>query len=229
MSNSHTYNNNYYANYPAAHNLTLVSSPAREPPLWDTGATDLFFRQSDSNLLSSFSPGGGLRVGLPNGDAIASTATGILSTPIISPAAHIFPDSSLNRSLVGVAEYCNNGCTMIFTATSSTCIHDATGTIISQTAKAPTAKLWPMELAPANPGSIANVIRHEINADFIAFCHASFFSPCDSAMYAALVKGYLGNFPRLTAKIFNSNRPNSIATAKGHLKQRKQKTKNRKA
>jgi hypothetical protein len=82
-----------------------------------------------------------------------------------------------------------------------------------------------MKLDPATSSTIANVVRHEINADFVAFAHASFFSPCDSAMYSALVKGYLGNFPRLTSKMFNSDRPNSIATAKGHLKQRKQKSK----
>ena len=143
--------------------------------------------------------------------------------------AHIFPDNVLNRSLVGAAEYCNNGCTLILTSTSSTCIHDATGTVISQTPKDPKAKLWPINLAPWSPSTTANVVRHEINADFVAFSHASFFSPCDSALYTALTKGYLGNFPRLTAKMFNSDRPNSIATAKGHLKQRKQKAKRRKA
>ena len=222
MSNSYS-NYNHHVSYPAAHNLILASELPTELPLWDTGATDLFFRSSDSNLLSSISSGGGLRVGLPNGHAIASTATGVLPTSFVSPDAHIFPDNLLNRSLVGVAEYCNNGCTMIFTATSSTCIHDATGTIISQTPKAPTAKLWPMNLAPITSSTIANVVRHEINADFVAFSHASFFSPCDSALYSALLKGYLGNFPKLTAKMLNSDRPNSIATAKGHLKQKKQK------
>ena len=44
----------------------------------------------------------------------------------------------------------------------------------------------------------------------------------DSAMYNALLLGYLGNFPRLTAIMFNQNKPNSVATAKGHLKQRRQ-------
>jgi len=163
-------------------------------------------------------------VGLPNGNTIASTATGVLPTPFVSPVAHIFPDNLLNRSLVSCAEYCNNGCTVILTATSSTCIHDESGTIISQTPKDPNSKLWPMELNPVEPSSIANVVRHEINADFVAFSHASFFSPCDSALYTALTKGYLGNFPRLTAKMFNSDRPNSTATSKGHLKQRRQKS-----
>jgi len=83
--------------------------------------------------------------------------------------------------------------------------------------------LWPMHLPPANSTAVMNnVVRHEINADYVAFSHACFFSPCDSAMYNALLLGYLGNFPRLTAIMFNQNKPNSVATAKGHLKQRRQ-------
>jgi hypothetical protein len=126
---------------------------------------------------------------------------------------------------VGIAEYCNEGCTMTLTADSATLIHDAAGTIISQSSKEPDATLWPMQLQPATTISLAsNVVRHEINADFVAFGHASFFSPTDSAMYNALLRGYLGNFPALTAKNFNQNKPNAIATAKGHLKQRPQRS-----
>ena len=114
---------------------------------------------------------------------------------------------------------------MTLTADSATLIHDATGTIISQSSKEPDATLWPMQLQPATTISLAsNVVRHEINADFVAFGHASFFSPTDSAMYNALLRGYLGNFPALTAKNFNQNKPNAIATAKGHLKQRPQRS-----
>jgi hypothetical protein len=32
-------------------------------------------------------------------------------------------------------------------------------------------------------------------------------------------KGYLGNYPRLTAQMISANRPNTVATAKGHLDQ----------
>ncbi len=42
-------------------------------------------------------------------------------------------------------------------------------------------------------------------------------------MYTALRLGWLGNFPTLTAKMFNSDRPNSTASAKGHLQQKRQK------
>ena len=36
-------------------------------PIQDTGATDTFYRKSDSKFLSDVKPGGGLMVGLPNG------------------------------------------------------------------------------------------------------------------------------------------------------------------
>ena len=208
----------------SAHNLsTQARSNSALPPIWDCGATGLFFRKSDSVLLSSVSTGGGLSVGLPNGDTIASTATGIFPTPVISPEAHIFEDECLNRSLVGLAEYCNNGCTMTFTSTSATLTHDTTGAVISRSLKDADATLWPIDLRPAPPPSIAsNVIRNEIHADIVAFGHATFFSPTDSAMANALRRGYLGNFPKLTLHMFTQNKPNSIATAKGHLKQTRQ-------
>jgi len=71
----------------------------------------------------------------------------------------------------------------------------------------------------------SNVVRHEVHADFVAYCHAFFNSPADSAMYDALTKGYLGNFPRLTARMCYKDKPNAIATAKGHLRQQHQKSK----
>ena len=78
-------------------------------------------------------------------------------------------------------------------------------------------------LLPDNSDTAANVVRHEINADFIAFNHATFFSPCDSAMYDALQLGYLGNLflahceniKQRSPKLYcNSQRPPEIKEAK---------------
>jgi len=71
--------------------------------------------------------------------------------------------------------------------------------------------------------TVSNVVRHEINADFVAYSSASFFSPPDSSLANALKLGWLGNFPRLTASMLMANQPNSISTAKGHLQQTRQK------
>ena len=131
---------------------------------------------------------------------------------------------------MATADFCNNGCTAIFNSTSATIIHDETGQIISRSSKDPQARLWPFDPSSVSPKILVNnVVRHEINADFVAYCHASFCSPPDNSMYEALRKGFLGNYPRLTAKMFRSNMPNSPSTAKGHLKQRRQSNKNKNA
>ena len=165
-----------------------------------------------------------MAVGLPNGDLIHSKATGTFSTEPLTTKVDIFDDRALQRSLIATADFCNNGCTVTFTATSATVTHDATGKVISQSFKHPSDRLWPYDTSVIPPNFTAgNVVRHEINADFVAYSHASFFSPPDTSMANALKLGWLGNFPRLTAHMFNSDKPNSIATAKGHLQQTRQK------
>jgi len=141
----------------------------------------------------------------------------------------VFDDRDLNRSLFATADFCNQGCTAIFTSTSATIIHDKTGQVICQDFKEPHARLWPYNNTAVVPiPSAGNVVRHEINADFVSYSHASFCSPVDTSMTNALQKGWLGNFPRLTAKMFNKDKPNSTSTAKGHLTQTKQKSKSSK-
>ena len=61
-------------------------------PIRDTGTTDTFYRESDSKFIYDVKRGGGLVVGLPNGAAIRSIATGTLHTHPISIPVHIFPD-----------------------------------------------------------------------------------------------------------------------------------------
>ena len=55
----------------------------------------------------------------PNGAAIESIATGVLSLaqPKISQIpAHIFKNDTLDRSLIFISDYRNNGCTAMLTA-----------------------------------------------------------------------------------------------------------------
>ena len=100
-------------------------------------------------------------------------------------------------------------------------VHDSSGIIVASSTKLPTDKLWPSFNFGHTP--TANImVRHEINADFVEYTHASFGSPPDSSMLRALKAGYLVNVDRITAKMFSDNMPNSIATAKGHLDQTRQ-------
>jgi hypothetical protein len=65
--------------------------------------------------------------------------------------------------------------------------------------------------------SANHVIRHQLNADFIAFCHAALGSPTLSTFLKAIRRGYLSTWPELTAKRVIADPPQSLATAKGHL------------
>ena len=155
-------------------------------PIQDTGATDTFYRESDAKFIHDVKRGGGLVVGLPNGAAIRSIATGTLHTHPISIPVHIFPDDQLERSLNSTADFCNKGCTATFTATSMHIDHDSSGIIVASSTKLPTDKLWPsfdLSSTPTPISPTANImVRHEINADFIEYTHACLGSPPDSSM-----------------------------------------------
>ena len=58
--------------------------------------------------------------------------------------------------------------------------------------------------------------------DFVKFVHASMGSPALSTLLAAVRKGYLSSWPRLTSSLVDAHPPNTLATAQGHLTQRRQ-------
>ena len=58
--------------------------------------------------------------------------------------------------------------------------------------------------------------------DFVKFVHASMGSPALSTFSTAVRKGYLSSWPRLTSSLVNAHPPNTLATAQGHLNQRRQ-------
>lgn len=212
---------------------TIVSSSlSSSSPIVDTAATDTLIRASDSHrLLSDISTSNApLRVGLPNQSSILSTASGRVA-PIMESSSfqssldipgHVFSDQQLSRSLFSVADYCNRGCTAVFTDSKFE-IFSPVGEIILQGFKNPNDKLWPVQLNDAarnahdNGSEASNVVRHELDAEFVAFCHAALGSPTLSTFLRALRAGWLSTWPRLTAKIVAANPPASKATALGHL------------
>ena len=54
------------------------------------------------------------------------------------------------------------------------------------------------------------------------FWSAALGSPADDTLIKALSSGFLGNLPRLTARMVRKHRPNSLATAKGHMDRQRQ-------
>ena len=68
-------------------------------------------------------------------------------------------------------------------------------------------------------------IKLDTDAEFVAFVHASFGSPPVATFLAAARAGWLDAYPRLTPSMIAANMPNSVATAKGHLDQTRQRKK----
>ncbi len=65
-------------------------------------------------------------------------------------------------------------------------------------------------------------VRHDSNAEFAQFTHANFGSCPISTLLAAVSKGWLGNYPRITAQMIHQNPPVERATAMGYLDQTRQ-------
>jgi hypothetical protein len=71
----------------------------------------------------------------------------------------------------------------------------------------------------ANISQVNSVIGAAKAAELVAYAHATLFSLALEALQKALRRGYICNFPSLTAKMLQRHPPQSIATAKGHLDQ----------
>ena len=76
-----------------------------------------------------------------------------------------------------------------------------------------------MPITPQPPllGAAFLSISNTTNAEFVKFTSASFGNPTTSTLENAVSKGFFNNYPRITAAMIRQNRPNSIATAQGHL------------
>lgn len=197
----------------------------------DSGTTDLLLRSSASQKLTNVIPFTDLQVSLPNGEIIRSTHTGTLpinGTNIELPA-YIFPDDVLQNSLVSFSALCNADCTITLTKTAVLVVYQ--NTVIFRGSKTATDTLWLIDLDKLCFGpvcSLANLsIKLTTDAEFVAFVHATFGSPPSSTFLTAARAGWTNGYPRITASIIAANLPNSIATAKGHLDQTRQRNKRR--
>lgn len=188
---------------------------APHQPIADSGATDTLYRRSDAQHLHDITPGGGIYVGLPNGDYITSVATGSLRAGPqnqLTIPVHVFRDHDLDRTLVSLADYCNRGCTVTLTNTDLTITHDATDSVLVHGSKLPTDKLWPYptqytDQASTPTHSAHAAMHHALNADFVAhhsaahpFGHSSRHSAenthTSTASHASQLRWYARTHPR---------------------------------
>ena len=131
----------------------------------------------------------------------------------------------MHTSLLSVSEFCNVGCVATFTATSF-CLTYRDMPVLQGT-KPPDSKLWSVEIPTgathdSTSTPVCNASHLSTDTSFVSFVHASLGSPVLSTFLNAVRLGYLATWPRLTTTIVLAHLPKTIATAKGHLNQRRQ-------
>ena len=182
----------------------------------DSGCTEILLRQSSAHLLHNRSPFTGLHVTVANNQIITSVEKGTIIIPTISGdislPAYVFDESQLSNNLAGLANFTNLQCTVTLTATSI--IISRGDEIIWSGSKGMNDKLWTLDMthlcAGAPPSAIISnprpilscsalqTIRHDTNAEFVAYVHAVFASCPITTFLHALRAGWLGNYPKIT-------------------------------
>lgn len=143
----------------------------------------------------------------------------ISTLPTEATQAHLFPDLD-PTSLVSIDKLCDAGCEALFR--SNECHITIMGdTILSGKRNLTTNGLW--QLHPPSTKHQANAITtpSATPADCVMFAHAALFSPTLSTLRKALQKKYINNFPGLIINTLTMHPPNAVATAKGHMKQKR--------
>ena len=170
-----------------------------------------------------------IEVHLPNDDLIKSLRCGlILFPPLKNPfLVHIFPDEDLSTSLFSVSALCNQGCIATSSDNSFTITHKTA--VLFADRKLLTDTLWHVPLSTSQFSTLSSTMPQvhaafslSADKDFVKFVHASMGSPALSTFSTAVRKGYLSSWPRLTSSLVNAHPPNTLATAQGHLNQRRQ-------
>ena len=189
----------------------------------------MLFRQSDApEIISDFSTHS-IKVYLPNSAVINSLRRGLIHfPPLPNPIlVHIFADEDLSTSLFSVSALCNQGCIATFSDNSFTITYNTT--VLFAGTKLLTDTLWHVPLSTSQFSTISSTMPQvhaafslSADKDFVKFVHASIGSPALSTFSTAVRKGYLSSWPRLTSSLINAHPPNTLATAQGHLYQRRQ-------
>ena len=137
--------------------------------------------------------------------------------PLAARHVHIVP-ALTTSSLLSMSQLCDAGCRVSFDATSVHVHHN--DTLVLHGARTPTTGLWHLQLAPDPPLiNTCAAVHSATPSDLVAFAHAALFSPALSTLRHALDRGFLPQFPGLTAKTLAKYPPHSIAMVKGHLDQ----------
>ena len=172
-----------------------------------------------------------VQIRIPDGTCMESTHHGELDIPALPVAArraHIVP-ALTGQSLISIGQLCDAGCDVSFNATSVDI--QLQGTPIFSGTRTPDTKLWTLTASPQPTVPVTAPVEQTYNAfanaavgaptasNLVTFAHAALFSPALTTLEIALKKGYINNFPGLTATTLRKYPPTSRAMVKGHMDQ----------
>jgi hypothetical protein len=207
------------------HRVFLLYTPQSITFNPDSGATDILIRRQDSHVLHSpqhltdANPAPTFYVA--NNMVIYPYATGTFRPPhtTLTILAYIFEDDDLADNLFGLAPLLNQGCTATFTgqSVSITGPPEEGNQLIFYGTKPPYANAWKFSLPRPTRYSAQTIVRHESHAEIALYASAVFGNPTFKTFSAAVRNQWLSNYPDLTLKMLNANKPHFPATGLGHI------------
>jgi hypothetical protein len=192
----------------------------------DSGCTGHFFLVNAPclNKVKSRTP---LTVRLPNGATVESSHTAELYIPELNAdasKARVFPGMA-NHSLLSVGQLCDEGYIVTFKQASVTICDSEKSQILSGPRDLNTG-LWCINLKQTNnhiPEPIANNVYELRNTGaLVHYLQKALCSPTKSAMLQAVKDGHLITWPGLAEDAINKHLKLTLATAMGHMNQRRQ-------
>jgi hypothetical protein len=206
--------------------LTPPLLKPHETAIVDSGCTGHFLLVNTPclNKVKSQTP---LTVRLPNGATMESSHTAELNIPHLNAAAsiaHVFPGMS-DHSLLSVGQLCNEGYIVTFKDASVTVCNSQKFQILSGPRDLDTG-LWRINLKQDNHQihqPVANNVYELRNTGALFnYSQKALFSPTESALLQAVKNGHLVTWPGLTEDAVHKHLKLTLATAMGHMNQRRQ-------
>ena len=190
----------------------------------DTGSDCILLRTTDAvaaalDIHPTHHP---LQVRFPDGHIARSIGTAEVALPStdISLPAHVFADDTLRQSLFGISDITNKDFDATFRKDGLYLYHG--NDLIHFTPKSLDDSSWTLPIQSPLLAHANAVISLPSDKQFVQFMYASFGSPAVSTLLRALRLGYLSTMPRFTSALLCKHRPNSLASAIGHLDRRRQ-------
>jgi hypothetical protein len=220
--------NEHVCNY-ARH---LQNPSSQSIAIADTGTTGHYFQPHSAclNITPTHKP---VTVNMPQGTSIQSTHTGELPLPQLPASArvaHIFPDLA-NHSLISIGVLCDHNCVATFAKDNVTVSHNNEPLL---TGPRSSNGLWTIDLQQAiltpqatpTPSPVPSrhalaAIEDSTIADQMAFLHSACFSPVPSTLIQAIDNGHFTSWPGFSSHNIKHHLPKSLATAYGHLDQKR--------